>query len=53
MPVKSSKQYRLFQAIAHGSKLRKKGIGGLTPEKAKEFIHKTPKRKRSMFSRGR
>lgn len=51
MPAKSAKQYRMFQAIAHGNKLHKKGMGSISPKLAKEFIKKTPKKKRSMFSR--
>jgi hypothetical protein len=36
-----------MQAVAHGAK----GIGGLSKEVAKEFIKKTPKKKRNMFSK--
>jgi len=45
--AKSGKQYRMMQAIAHGTS-NMKSIG---PSKAvaKEFIAKTPKKKRSLF----
>ena len=49
MPAKSAKQYRFMQAVAHG---KSKGVGGLTKDVAKEFIKKTPKKKRSIFARG-
>lgn len=48
MPAKSAKQYRLMQAIAHGSS--NKGVGP-SKEVAKEMIDKTPKEKRSLFMR--
>ena len=46
MPAKSAAQYRYMQAVAHG--------GGNYPtgpskEVAKEFIEKTPAKKRSLF----
>ena len=47
MPAKSAKQYRFMQAMAHGAKA-KKGVGP-SEEVAKEFISKTPKKKRSLF----
>lgn len=45
MPATSGKQYRMMQAIAHGSS---PGVG---PSKsvAKEMIDKTPENKRSLF----
>ena len=51
MPAKSEKQYKFMQAIAHG----KGGKNPIGPSKdvAKEFIHKTPKKKRSLFSKGK
>lgn len=49
MPAKSAKQYRLMAAAAHS----KKGIGGIDKDVAKEFVRKTPKKKRSMFSKGK
>lgn len=47
MPAKSAKQYRFMAAVAHGMK-PKNGVG---PSKAvaEEFVHKTPKKKRSLF----
>jgi hypothetical protein len=36
-----------MQRVAHGDTTLK----GLTPEKAREFIHKTPKKKRSAFAK--
>jgi len=47
MPAKSAKQYKFMQAISHGAK-PKKGIGP-SESVAREFIHKTPGKKRSMF----
>lgn len=47
MPAKSAKQFGLMQAAAHGNL---KGAGP-PPEVAKEFIHKTPKKKRKSFSK--
>lgn len=44
MPAKSGKQYRLMAAAAHG----KSNIGP-SEAVAKEFIRKTPKKKRSLF----
>ena len=49
MPVKSEAQYKLMQAAAHTAK----GIGGLKPEVAKEFLRKTPEKKKSMFAKGK
>lgn len=47
MPAKSGKQYRFMQAAAHGN-LRG---AGPSEEVAKEFIRKTPKKKRSIFAK--
>lgn len=50
MPAKSARQYGLMQAIAHGAK----GLGGPSKpskEVAKEFIEKTPSKKRSKFAK--
>lgn len=47
MPAKSPKQYGLMQAAAHG---RLKGLGGPSPSVAKEFIDKTPSKKRKSFA---
>ena len=52
MPAKSGKQFRLMLAVLHGSP-HNKGIGGISKSTAREFIKKTPKRKRSMFSKGK
>lgn len=48
MPAKTGKQYRFMQAVAHG-----KSSSGVGPSKevAKEFIDKTPKKKRSIFNK--
>lgn len=45
MPAKSGKQYRFFQAILHG----KERAAGPSKKVAKEFIDKTPSKKRSTF----
>lgn len=49
MPAKSAKQYRFMQMIAHGGK-PKNGIGP-SEEVAREFIEKTPHKKRSEFAK--
>ena len=48
MPANSGKQYRMMQAVAHGTSTVDVG-----PSKkvAKEFIKKTPKSKRSKWSK--
>jgi hypothetical protein len=43
VPAKSAKQYKYFQAVAHGNAV------GPSKEVAKEFIDKTSKAKRSLF----
>ena len=50
MPAKSAKQYRFMQMMAHNPEKSKSGKG---PSKkvAQEFVDKTPKKKRSLFSR--
>jgi hypothetical protein len=50
MPAKSKKQYGLMQAIAHG-KPSIMGNAGPTKAVAREFINKTPAKKRREFSR--
>jgi hypothetical protein len=50
VPIKSAKQFKFFQAMAHGDKKKGKGIGP-SESVAKEFIHKTPMKKRSMFAK--
>ena len=47
MSAKSAAQYKLMAGIAHGMK-PKHGIGP-SPEVAKEFVDKTPAKKRSLF----
>jgi flagellar motor component MotA len=47
MPAKSKKQYKFMQAAAHGAL---KSAGGPSPSVAKEFIEKTPEKKRRQFS---
>jgi len=46
MPAKSAKQYGLMQAAAHGSIT---GSAGPSRAVAKEFINKTPPKKRKLF----
>lgn len=48
MPAKSGRQYRLMQAIAHGSA---KIDAGPSKEVARKFIRETPKNKRKMFAK--
>jgi hypothetical protein len=49
MPAKSGKQYRMMQAIAHGTS-NKQGIGP-SVSVAREFIEKTPAKKRKEWSK--
>lgn len=48
MPVKSKAQLRFMQMAAHNPEKMKNKPKSLTPEKAQEFIDKTPKER---FSR--
>ena len=48
-PIVSGKQFRFMQAAKSG-KLKKPSIGP-SPEVAKEFLSKTPKKKRSFFAK--
>lgn len=48
MPAKSGKQYRMMQAIAHGSSNHP---AGPSKEVAKEMIHKTSPEKRKKFAK--
>jgi hypothetical protein len=48
MPVKSPKQYGLFQAKLHGTA---KGLGGPTKKVAREFIHETSHDDKSKFAK--
>lgn len=49
MPVKSAKQFRFMEAMAHGKKARK-GIGP-SKEVAEEFLSKTPHKTKSAFAK--
>lgn len=49
MPAVSGKQYRFMEMIAHSNRPLK-GLG-LSKEVAEEFIHKTPKKKRKLWSK--
>lgn len=49
MPAKSGKQYRFMQMIAHGGK--SKTDAGPSKEVAREFIEKTPAKKRKLFAK--
>ena len=49
MPAVSGKQYRFMVGIAHGMKPNK-GIGP-SANLAEEFVHKTPAKKRSLWSK--
>jgi hypothetical protein len=51
MPAKSAKQYKFMAGIAHGMKPFKGA--GPSQEVAEEFVHKTPKDKRSAFMKGK
>lgn len=52
MPAKSGKQYRFMAMIAHGGKpSASNGSIGPSKEVAEEFIRKTPKEKRRLFSK--
>lgn len=52
MPVKSAKQYRLFQAIVNKKKDSKSNDLNVGPSKevAEDFIKHTPKDKRKLFA---
>jgi hypothetical protein len=54
MPAKSAKQYRFMQMMAHNPRSKKEG-GGIGPSSAvaREFIEKTPPKKRSQFAKER
>lgn len=45
MPVKSGKQFRFMEAAKSGK------VKGIDPEVAKEFLRKTPHKKKSAFAR--
>lgn len=48
MPAVSGKQYRFMQAAAHGGL---KGPQQIPEAVAKEFVRKTPKKERKMWSK--
>ena len=50
MPVKSAKQFRLFEAIAHGDE-NLKGVGGPPKSVANEFLNATPHKDKSNFAK--
>jgi hypothetical protein len=47
MPAKSAKQYKFMAAAAHNPSFAKRV--GISQSVASEFVHKTPKEKRSAF----
>jgi hypothetical protein len=47
MPAKSAKQYGLMQGVAHGSITG----SGIPHSVAREFVDKTPAKKRSTFAK--
>ena len=47
MPAVGSRQYKFMAGIAHG--MKPKGGIGPSAKVAEEFVHATPKKKRSMF----
>jgi hypothetical protein len=51
MPAKSAKQYRFMQMMAHNPEKKRTSGKGPSPAVAREFIEKTPKKKRSIFQR--
>lgn len=50
MPAKSAKQFG-FMAAHMDDKGMGKGVGGLSPSVAKEFVEKTPASKRAKFAK--
>lgn len=51
MPVKSAAQYRFMQMMAHNPEKKKTTGVGPSKEVAREFIEKTPREKRRLFSK--
>jgi len=47
MPAKSAAQYKFMAGIAHGMQSRK--MNAPSKKVAKEFVDKTPSKKRSIF----
>lgn len=52
MSAKSAKQYRFMQMMAHNPEKARTGKGP-SPAVAKEFIEKTPAKKRKLFARSK
>jgi hypothetical protein len=50
MPAKSKAQYNYMQMMAHNPEKARKGAGP-SPAVAREFIEKTPKKKRREFAK--
>lgn len=50
MPAKSAKQYKFMQMMAHNPSKSNKSYGP-SPSVAREFIEKTPAKKRKEFSK--
>jgi len=48
MPVKSAKQFRMMEGIAHGSKMKS---AGPSPAVADEMLKKTPHKMKSLFAK--
>jgi hypothetical protein len=54
MPVKSAKQFRFMEGIAHGMKSNKSDKGkniGPSPDVAKEMLSKTSHKTKSAFAK--
>ena len=50
MPLKSARQFRFMEMMAHGGKKKKKGVGP-SPAVAKEFLSKTSHETKSKFAK--
>lgn len=53
MPVKSAKQYRFMQMMAHSPGKKQTKGPGPSPEVAKEMIHKTAASQRKKFAKAK
>lgn len=51
MPVKSAKQLRLFEAVAHSKKVSKKT--GIPQSTARQYLRDTPKSTRKRLARSK
>lgn len=51
MPITSKKQYNYFQMMAHNPEKKYTKGKGPSREVAREFIEKTPAKKRKLFSK--